>query len=91
MASYGKIGNYTVVGDEIHLNYLFNTNSGAGIRLQKGSNIIKINEDNTITDNAPLIESLDKVNLNKMSKTDKQEFLEYNNISNILNNYEMAN
>lgn len=39
----------------------------------------------------PLIESLDKVNLNKMSKTDEQEFLEYNNISNILNNYEMAN
>ena len=49
-AIQSTIGNYTIVGNEIHLNYLFYGGSDAGLTAATGSKVLTI-EDNTITDN----------------------------------------
>lgn len=49
--SNSVIGNYTIVGNEIHLNYLFNGASDASLNATTGSKVLTINEDKTITDN----------------------------------------
>ena len=91
MASYGKIGNYTIVEDEIHLNYLFDTNSGAGLEVTQGNKNIKINKDNTLTDDKTLITDLNNIDLIKKTSKDEEDWLEENDITNILNNYEITN
>ena len=91
MASYGKIGNYTIVEDEIHLNYLFDTNSGAGLEVTQGNKNIKINKDYTLTDDKTLITDLNNINLIKKTSKDEEDWLEENDITNILNNYEITN
>ena len=41
-ARFGYIGNYTIVGNEIKLNYLYSYNSGTGLNISKESKTIKI-------------------------------------------------
>ena len=42
MAPYGYIGNYTIMGDTLTLNYWFKYNSGAGWTLENTEKVIKI-------------------------------------------------
>ena len=42
MSTYGYIGNYTIMGDTLTLNYWFKYNSGAGWTLENTEKVIKI-------------------------------------------------
>ena len=44
------LGNYTIVDDEIHLNYLFSGGSDAAINSITGNKVLKITDNNTLVD-----------------------------------------
>lgn len=51
-APYGTFGNYYVNGETIVLTTWFNTDSGTGLNIAKGSKTLTINSDGTISDNS---------------------------------------
>ena len=50
-APTGVLGNYIIEGDKIILTNWFNSDSGTGLHITKGSKILIINSDGSITDN----------------------------------------
>ena len=51
-APFGTLGNYTIDGDKIILTNWFNTNSGTGLDITKGTKTLTINSDGSIIDNS---------------------------------------
>ena len=90
---FGYIGNYIIENNNIILNYLFSTNSGAGIDVTSGSKIITINNNNTLVDvNQSInIVNMTSVTLKKATFTEENEFLQDADFSNILKNYHIIN
>ena len=88
------MGNYTIVDDEIRLNYLFTSNSGAGIFATNGSKTLKIKDKNTLVDNNPNDKSqgdsktINLVRDNSISNSySSKEF----NLNYLINNEELFN
>ncbi len=50
-APVGVLGNYTIEDDKIILTNWFNSDSGTGLHITKGTKILTINSDGSITDN----------------------------------------
>ncbi len=93
MAPLGYIGNYTIVGNKINLNFLFTTNSGAGIDVTNGNHTLTINNENEILDSKQLINSvnLTEIKLKKQSEEKAKEYLKNGDISKYLNDYTIEN
>ena len=93
MAPYGYMGNYISKDNTIVLNYLFSTNSGAGIDVTTGSKTITITDKDTLVDVDQSINmvNMTSVTLEKASSTEESEFLQGNDFSNILKNYHITN
>ncbi len=93
MASFGYIGNYTIVGNKINLNFLFTTNSGASIDVTNGNHTLTINNENEILDSKQLINSvnLTEIKLKKQSEEKAKEYLKNGDISKYLNDYTIEN
>ena len=51
-APIGVLGNYTIEDNKIILNNWFNSNSGTGLNITKGTKTLIINSDGSITDNS---------------------------------------
>ena len=92
-APFGYMGNYIITDNTIVLNYLFSTNSGAGINVTTGSKIITITDKDTLVDVDPIITIPDtkSVTLKKASDEEASRFLQYEDFSYILNNYLIVN
>jgi len=92
-APFGYMGNYIIIDNKIILNYLFSTNSGAGINVTEGTHTININDDNTLIDTNQPIDTINltSVTLEKATLEDENTFLNGNDFSNILNNYHISN
>ena len=86
------LGNYTIVGNEIHLNYLFNGGSDASLTATNGSKILTINEDKTITDNNAFFASKGASKTIKLEKTTNSNtnINEYD-VNYLINNYALFN
>ena len=50
-APVGVLGNYTIEDDKIYLTNWFNSDSGTGLHITKGTKTLTINSDGSITDN----------------------------------------
>lgn len=80
-------GNYTIVDNTIKLNYLVWEGNGAGLGNNSGSNVLKINDDNSLTNdfsdeqakNSISNSSVDSITLIKSNSTEETEFLSQNN------------
>lgn len=92
-APYGYMGNYIIKDNTIVLNYLFSTNSGAGIYVTTGSKTITITAEDTLIDAKPTVplDSTTKVTLKKASSKEASEFSQSEDFSYILENYEITN
>ncbi len=98
-APYGYMGNYIIKDNTIVLNYLFRTNSGAGINVTSGSKTITITSDGSLVDDDPTVnmDDLTSVTLKKASSERESQFLygddvSYSNdFSKILNDYYISN
>lgn len=85
----GEIGNYTIVGDAIILNYWFNTGSDAGLTATEGTKTLKINADNSITDSKPHNSNSSDLTMKKISSDENKE--NENNVNFLINNYYISN
>lgn len=84
------LGNYTIVGDEIHLNYLFEGGNDAAITATKGEQVLKIKDKNTIIDNnAHFASSGGSKNISLYRNTN-ESYSEFD-VENIINNYILVN
>lgn len=86
-------GNYTIVGDEIHLNYLFNGGNDIGLTATSGSKILKINDDKSISDeNAYFAKDggTKNISLTKNEDNNSINLNEYD-LNYIINNYILDN
>ena len=92
-ALHGHIGNYIIKDNTIVLNYLFSTNSGAGIDATTGSKTITIAAKDTLVDANPsvTVANMTKVTLKKATSAEESEFAQYEDVSYILKNYELSN
>lgn len=84
----GILGNYIIENNKITLNYIFETNGGAGIAYKEGSKIIDINN-NELIDNDSLVESISGTKIEwKKSTTSNENFVSFTEVvkSNINNN-----
>ena len=93
MTPYGYMGNYIIEDNTIVLNYLFETNSGAGIDVTTGTKKITITDADTLVDvNQSInIVNMTSVTLEKATSTEENEFLQSDDFSNILKNYHITN
>lgn len=93
MVPYGYMGNYIIEDNTIVLNYLFETNSGAGIDVTTGTKKITITDENTLVDvnQSISIVNMTSVTLEKATSAEENEFLQGNDFSNILKNYHITN
>lgn len=94
MAPFGYMGNYIIEDNKIRLNYLFSTNSGASIKITKGSKNLTINSNNSITvENQPINTiNLTNITLTKTNETEENKFITVgNDFEKILNNYNIEN
>ncbi len=94
MAPFGYMGNYIIEDNKIKLNYLFSTNSGASIKITKGSKNLAINSNNSITDENQPINTINLTNitLTKTNETEENKFItDGNDFEKILNNYNIEN
>lgn len=89
-APMGVIGNYTIVDDEIRLNYLFQTSSDASLTPIEGDKVLKISSDSSILDSDYYFkENTNNVEEVKLVKANAEEESNYKyNIYNILSNYD---
>ena len=73
-ASYGTLGNYVIEGNKIVLTTWFNTDSGTGLRIAKGSKTLIISNDGTIIDNDIKVQTLVDNNISAVTliKTNKE-------------------
>ncbi len=87
-APWGYMGNYIIEGNKIVLNYLFSTDSGAGMIVTTGSKTITITANDTLVDANPLVTAgnIKKVTLKKASSAEESEFLQGGGFSHRLNN-----
>jgi len=86
---FGYIGNYIIKDNQIVLNYLFSTNSGASIDVTEGTHTITINDNNKLIDNN---QPISNINLTKITLTkDENNTIKYENTFNKINNYEITN
>ncbi len=92
-APFGHMGNYIIKDNTIVLNYLFSTNSGAGIDVTTGSKTITIASKDTLVDANPsvTVANMTNVTLKKASSAQANEFSQYEDFSYILKNYEITN
>lgn len=92
-SSYGYMGNYIISDNTVVLNYLFSNNSGSEIEVTTGTKTLTINSDNTLTDTNQLITAIKdtSVILTKASLTEENEFLQSNDFTKILNDYNITN
>ncbi|MGM9882465.1 MAG: hypothetical protein ACI31S_06485 [Bacilli bacterium] len=89
-APMGVIGNYTIVDDEIRLNYLFQTSSDVSLTPIEGDKVLKISSDSSILDSDYYFkENTNNVEEVKLVKANAEEESNYKyNIYNILSNYD---
>ena len=84
----GNLGNYIIVDDEIHLNYLFSSGSDVALSVMSGNKVLKINGDNSLTETDADSKEIKFV---KVSKDKENEYLKYNDFSNMLKTYSLIN
>lgn len=82
----GNLGNYIIVDDEIHLNYLFSSGSDIALSVMSGNKVLKINSDNSLTDT-----DSKEIKFTKASSDKEKEYLKYNDFSNMLKTYSLIN
>lgn len=82
----GIIGNYIIENNKIILNYLFETGSGVGYTYLGGTKTLIINNNYTILDNEESVTELDlsSIALEKAKIEEEKEFLQTNDLKNIL-------
>lgn len=87
-APFGRMGNYIIKDNTIILNYLFSTNSGAGINVTTGSKTINITDIDTLVDNTPsvVVGDATSVTLKRASAEKEREFLDGGDFSTLLDN-----
>lgn len=86
------IGNYIIVGDEIHLNYLFVGGSDAAVTTTSGEKVLKISDINTITDNdAHFYTNGGSKTINLVKDNSNNDNFNGFDVNNIINNYYIIN
>ena len=90
-AMTGHIGNYVIKDQTIILNYLFRTDNGTGLFSTEGSKTLTITAKDTFTDNQPSVTvgNMKNVLLKKVSPTEANEYPQYEDVSYMLNNYDL--
>ena len=78
-AEAGQIGNYTIVGDEIHLNQIFLHGSDAALSVESGTKVLKINSEEEIIDNNPEKLSDKEYSQISLKKDSTKEITDFNN------------
>ena len=84
-APSGIIGNYVLVNNKIVLNYLFETNSGTGLNITKGSKEIAINEDGTLTDKNYVYLGNSSISIT-LSRKEENEYFKTNSFYEMVSN-----
>ena len=86
----GTIGNYTISGDKIILNYLFNTGNDISLTATEGKKTLNIGENNLITDSEPEKTKSTSIELKKENAPDDL-FYSTNGVNYLINNYSIIN
>lgn len=91
MVEEGTIGNYTIVGNEIHLNQIFTHGSDAALSVGLDNKVLKISsKDEIIDETAPIVapaeSSIGKITLKRDSEKEMSDFSNYFNNLEIFNN-----
>ena len=86
------LGNYTIVNDEIHLNYLFEGGNDAGITATTGEKLLKIVDKDHLQDNdGYYVNSGGSKVINLTRDTNRTDNFDEYNVSEIINNYAIFN
>lgn len=86
-------GNYIIVGDEIHLNYLFNGGNDIGLTATSGEKILKIKDGKTLVDEDAFFAKdggTKNISLTKSENNNSINMNEYD-LNYIINNYIIGN
>ena len=86
----GTIGNYTISGDKIILNYLFNTGNDISLTATEGKKTLNIGKNNLITDSEPEKTKSTSIELKKENAPD-DPFYSTNGVNYLINNYSIIN
>ncbi len=93
-ASNHVIGNYTIINDEIHLNYLFEGGNDAGIKATSGEKVLKIIDKDTLEDSDAYFSQNSNTaskNIKLKKDTSRTDNFDEFNVNKIINNYEIEN
>lgn len=86
----GTIGNYTISGDKIILNYLFNTGNDISLTATEGKKTLNIGKNNMITDSEPERTKATSIELKKENEPD-DPYYSTNGVNYLINNYSIIN
>ena len=92
-AQSSELGNYIIVGDEIHLNYLFKGGNDIGLTATNGEKVLKIRDNKTIVDDDAYFAKdggTKNISLTKNEDNNSINLNEYD-LNYIINNYILDN
>lgn len=87
----GIVGNYTIVDDQIILNYLFSKGNDAELTATEGKKVLKIGENNIITDSKPENTNSSSLELSKEKNSQDDLYYSTNGVNYMINNSNIIN